>query len=259
MAATSDARTTDFVGSLDRGLRVIQAFGEDAPRMTLSEVAARTGLNRAAARRFLLTLCALGFARSDGKHFELTPKVLSLGYSYLASQDVWQTATPYLQEVTEALNESCSAAVLDDSSIVYVARSAAPHRIMSATLQIGSRLPAHASAMGQVLLAGLDPECLKSYLAATRLTAHTTRTLTTRRMLRERLGAVRNHGYVLVDQELEDGLRSIAVPIRDRSGHTVAALNVSTHAGRISRPRMLREFLPPLRAASEKIGVLLPR
>jgi len=245
--------SSEFVGSLARGLSVIQAFGHDAPKMTLSEVAERTGLNRAAARRFLLTLCELGFARTDGKLFELTPKVLTLGYAYLSSLDIWQAAGPYLQEVTDALNESCSASVLDGTSVVYVARSAAPHRIMSVSLQLGSRLPAHATGMGQVLLAGLDDACLDAYLAEATLEPFTRRTLTDAAKLRERLAVVREHGYALVDQELEEGLRSIAVPVRDGSGRVLAALNASSHAARVTKPTMLRTFLPVLQEVSGKI------
>lgn len=255
MADSNDRKSSDFVGSLARGLSVIQAFGQDAPKMTLSEVAERSGLNRAAARRFLLTLCDLGFARTDGRLFELTPKVLSLGYAYLSSMDFWQAAGSYLEDVTRSLDESCSAAILDDTSIVYVARSSAPHRIMSVSLQIGSRLPAHATAMGQVLLSGLEDTCLAAYLKESELKRFTRHTLTDGSELTSRIEEVRRQGYALVDQELEEGLRSIAVPVVSTSGEVFAALNTSSHAARVPKSTMLRTHLPILQTAAEKISI----
>ncbi len=253
-AEQEQGRSRDFVGSFARGLAVIQAFGAEARSMTLSEVAERAGLNRAAARRLLLTLCELGFARSDGKRFELTPRILDLGFAYLASLDVWEAARPFLDEVTARIDESCSAAVLDGESIVYVARSAAQHRIMSVSLHVGKRLPAHATSMGQVLLAGLEPQALEDYLAGATLERYTRRTIVDAGELRQRLAAVREHGYALVDQELEEGLRSIAVPIRTPAGVLLAALNVSSNVSRVSRTKMLREYLPVLQHAAEGIA-----
>ncbi len=249
-----DEKNRDFVASLSRGLAVIQTFGPSRRAMTISEVADRAGLNRAAARRLLLTLVKLGFARTDGKRFELTPKILSLGYAYLASLDFWEAARPFIEEVTERLDESCSAAVLDEASVVYVARSAAKHRIMSVALNVGSRLPAHATSMGQVLLAELEPSCLDAYLQAAELRRHTHRTITTPDGLRARLKAVRARGYAFVDQELEEGLHSIAVPIHSDAGPAFAALNVSGHAARVNRAAMLRRYLPVLREAASKIA-----
>ena len=242
------------MGSLGRGLAVIQAFGPNSRAMTISEVAERAGLNRAAARRLLLTLVRLDFARTDGKRFELTPKILSLGYAYLASLDFWEAALPFIEEVTEKLDESCSAAVLDGSSAVYVARSAAKHRIMSVALNVGTRLPAHATSMGQVLLAELESSFLDAYLQATELKRHTRRTITTPDGLRIRLKSVRERGFAFVDQELEEGLRSIAVPIYSHVGSAFAALNVSSHVARASRTAMLRRYLPVLRDAASKIA-----
>ncbi|MBF2759858.1 MAG: helix-turn-helix domain-containing protein [Ectothiorhodospiraceae bacterium AqS1] len=247
-------KNRDFVASFARGLAVIQAFGPQARSMTLSEVAERTGLSRAAARRLLLTLCSLGFARSEGNRFELTPKILSLGYAYLASLGFWETARPFIEEVTEKLDESCSAAVLDESMVVYVARSAARHRIMSVALHVGTRLPAHATSMGQVLLAALEPDRLEAYLDSAPLQRHTRHTITDPEELRRRLEKVRDQGHALVDQELEEGLRSIAVPIRSNAGITFAALNVSSHAHLVGRTTMLRKFLPALKTAAHKIA-----
>ncbi|MEZ5668339.1 MAG: IclR family transcriptional regulator C-terminal domain-containing protein [Alphaproteobacteria bacterium] len=251
-------RSGDFVGSLARGLAVIQAFGADASRMTLTEVAERTGLTRAAARRFLLTLHQLGFVAYDGKFFALTPKVLSLGFSYLSSLDFWEATRPYLEDVTHALNESCSAAVLDGADVVYVARSAARHRIMSVVLRIGSRLPAHATSMGQVLLGALGEREWQAYCAKAQLSRFTSRTLTDPAALLQRVRATREHGYALVDQELEEGLRSIAVPICDGRGAPMAAINISTQAARVSKSAMLRDFLPRLRTAAARIGAPSP-
>ena len=247
-------KNRDFVGSLGRGLAVIQAFGRNSRAMTISEAAERAGLNRAAARRLLLTLVELDFARTDGKLFELTPNILSLGYAYLASLDFWEAARPFIEEVTGKLDESCSAAVLDGSSVVYVARSAAKHRIMSEALNVGTRLPAHATSMGQVLLAELEPSCLEAYLQAAVLERHTRRTITTPDELRARLQAVRERGYAFVDQELEEGLHSVAVPIRSNAGSSSAALNVSSHVARVSRTTMLRRYLPVLRDAASRIA-----
>ena len=250
-------RSGDFVTSLARGLAVIQSFSTDANRMTLTEVAERTDLTRAAARRFLLTLHTLGFVTYDGKYFGLTPRVLSLGYAYLSSLDFWEATRPYLEEVTHALNESCSAAVLDGSDVVYVARSAAKHRLMSVMLRVGTRLPAHATSMGQVLLSGLNEREWQRYWRETELTRHTARTITDMDTLLARIRATREHGYALVDQELEEGLRSLAVPVFDSKGELRAAINISCQAARISKAAILRDYLPHLKCAAGKISAAM--
>jgi IclR family pca regulon transcriptional regulator len=247
----------EFVNSLARGLSVLQSFGRDARRMTLSEVAERTSLNRAAARRSLLTLVELGFVATDGKYFELTPRVLTLGFAYLSSLEFWEAARPVLDAVSRDLEESCSAAVIDGSEIVYVARAAARHRLLSIALTIGTRLPAHATSMGQVLLAGLDQKALDRYFAAADLRRFTPTTLTARAEIEARLAAVRAAGHVTVDQEFEIGLRSIAVPIRRRDGSVAAALNVSTHAARCDLGQMEERFLPRLRQAADELSRIL--
>lgn len=252
-AATPAADGSSFVASLAKGLAVIRCFGADARRLTLSDVAERTGFSRATARRFLLTLTRLGYAIHDGRYFELTPKVLTLGHAYLSSLGFWETARPCLDAVTRATRESCSLAILDGSEVVYVARSAAPHRIMSVGLYVGARLPAHATSMGQVLLAALAPAELSGWLARHDLRAHTRRTLDRPEALRARLAAVREHGYALVDQELEAGLRSIAVPVRDGAGQVIAAMNVSAHSVRVTRTHLVRAFLPHLRCAAARL------
>ncbi|MGD9536608.1 MAG: IclR family transcriptional regulator [Alphaproteobacteria bacterium] len=247
----------DYVLSLERGLEVIQSFGRDAERMTLSEVARRTGLSRAASRRFLLTLTELGYVAFDGKRFSLTPRVLGLGYAYLASHTVVEVAQPILERVSERLHESCSLSVLDGAEIVYVAR-APTKRIMSVTISIGTRLPAHATSMGQVLLAALAQEKLDAYLAATERKPYTPHTVTDEAQLRVLLARVAQQGYSLVDQELEAGLRSIAVPVRDRAGRVIAAMNVSSHAARASLGDMVKALLPPLRRAAADLTASLP-
>lgn len=216
-----------YVQSLARGLAVIGAFDDEHPRMTLSEVARRTDLSRAAARRFLLTLEHLGYVRSDGRDFSLTPQVMRLGFAYLSSQSLPDVAQPHLQELSRELDESTSVAVFDGDDIVYVARQAT-RRIMAVAIRVGTRFPAYATSMGRVLLADFDEEALDAYLSRVPLTAITPSTLTDTAALRTELRRIRHAGYAVVDQELELGLRSIAAPIRDAHGRATAAVNVST-------------------------------
>jgi len=245
-------RSGEFVQSLDRGLAVIRAFSRDRPRLTLSDVARETGLTRAAARRFLLTLESLGYVSSDERYFSLRPKVLELGYAYLSSFSVAEIAQAHLEDLTESLHESCSASVLDGSDIVYVARAPA-NRIMTITLSIGTRLPAHPTSMGRVLLASLPEPQLEAFLASARLQPLTDRTITDPDRLRVELATVRRQGWALVDQELEGGVRSIAVPVHDTSGKVVAAVNASAHAARVPLARLREEFLPALQACAAAV------
>ncbi|HEX7994932.1 MAG TPA: IclR family transcriptional regulator C-terminal domain-containing protein, partial [Streptosporangiaceae bacterium] len=226
------ARDSDFVQSLDRGLAVIRAFGPDRERLSLSEVARATGLTRAAARRFLLTLVKLGYVRSDGREFSLRPRVLELGYAYLSGLALPEVAEPYLEDLSARLHESSSISVLDGHYIVYVAR-VATKRIMTVAISVGTRFPAYAASMGRVLLAGLPPEELERYLTEATFEAFTERTVTDPDRLREIIAQVRSDGYSIIDQELEDGLRAIAAPIHDASGAVTAAINVSAHASRL--------------------------
>ncbi|MET8861379.1 IclR family transcriptional regulator [Nonomuraea sp. NPDC004580] len=242
----------DHVQSLARGLAVIRAFSAAQPELTLSQVARATGLSRAAARRFLITLTDLGYVRTDGRLFALTPRVLELGYAYLSSLSLPEVADPHLERLAAEVRESASVAVLDGEDVVYVARVATA-RIMRVTINIGTRFPAYCTSMGRVLLAGLPAAELDAYLERAELRRLTSRTIVLPAALRAELDEVRGRGWAMVDQELEEGLRSIAAPIMDRSGRTVAAVNVSTHASRTSLQAVRRDLLPPLLATAAKI------
>ena len=242
----------DFVQSLERGLAVIRAFGPETPQLTLSEVARATGLTRAAARRFLLTLAELGYVRADGRVFSLRPRILELGFAYLSGLSLPETAQPHMEELVAKVHESCSVSVLDGEDVVYVAR-VPTRRIMSVTIAVGTHFPAYATSMGRVLLAGLPPPAVERYLATVELEPLTRRTLTSRDQLGALLQTVRSQGYAMVDQELEDGLRSIAMPIHDGNDDVIAAINLSSHASRATLDMMRREYLPLLRGTVEQI------
>jgi IclR family pca regulon transcriptional regulator len=250
-------RGPEFVQSLERGLAVICAFDRDHAELTLSEVAAKTGVTRATARRFLLTLQSLGYVRTDGRFFSLTPRVLELGYAYLSSLSLPEVAEPHLEALVAEVNESSSVSVLDGDDVVYVARVPVS-RIMAVAISVGTRFPAYATSMGRVLLSGLSEAELETYLGKVSLEKLTGRTLTTISALRTEVGRVRGQGYSLVDQELEEGLRAVAAPIRDRTGRVVASLNISAHASRTSLEAMRRNLLPPLLAAAARISADLP-
>jgi IclR family pca regulon transcriptional regulator len=251
-----EGRSPEFVASLAKGLRVIRVFDSKAPTLTLSEVADKTGMSRAAARRFLLTLSELGYAESDGRRFRLTPRVLELGYSYLSSLGLTEVMAPVLERVSAQVNESISAAVLDGPEIVYIGR-VQTQRILSVGLGVGARLPALSTSMGRVLLAHASEE-LRERVLDQPLEPHTQRTLTDRDKLSSLLRQIRLEGHCLVDQELEVGLRSLAVPLRDADGKVRAAINVSAHASRTGVDVMLQEYLPVLKGAANEISVLLP-
>jgi IclR family transcriptional regulator, pca regulon regulatory protein len=252
----SGGRRTDFVQSLDRGLAVIRCFSSEHPSLTLSEVAERTGLTRAAARRFLLTLQELGYVGSSGRQFSLRPRVLALGYAYLSSFSVAQIAQPHLEDLAEELHESCSVSVLDGDDIVYVARASA-NRIMTIALTVGTRLPPYPTSMGRVLLAWLPEAELDALLDRAPLRQLTEHTVTDPGQLRAILAGVRASGWAAVDQELEAGVRSIAVPIRDSAGRVIAAINASAHAARVPMRTLEEEFLPRLLDAARQIDAEL--
>ena len=247
-----------YVQSFARGLSVIRAFGPQRSQMTLSEVAAECGLTRAGARRILLTLEHLGYVAVEGRQFSLTPRILELGYSYLSATPLWDLALPYMEEVAEATRESCSVSVLDGTDIVYILRLSM-HKVMSINLAVGSRLPAWATSMGRVLLAGLPPAEQDRVLAASDIQAHTSYSVTEMTELKRLLAQVRTDGYACVVQELELGLQSVAVPIMDRTGRVIGAMNVSGHASRYTPEAMLEAFLPPLRHAADQINQSLRR
>ena len=254
----AEERESHHVQSLARGLSVITAFGPETPELSLSDVARATGLTRAAARRFLLTLVDLGHVRQDGKLFRLTPRVLTLGYAYLSSLSLPGIAEPHLERLVREVHESSSMSVLDGQDIVYVAR-VPTSRIMTVAINVGTRFPAYATSMGRVLLAGLDEPALEEHLAALDLERFTDHTVTSLDALRARVAEAREHGYALVDQELEHGLRSIAAPVRNRHGKVVAAVNVSSHVSRVTRGKARRELLPPLLRCVQEIEADLSR
>lgn len=244
-------RPAEFVQSLERGLAVIRAFSHDRPRLTLSDVARETGMTRAAARRFLITLESLGYVSSDGRLFALRPSVLQLGYAYLSSFSLAEIAQDHLEALSEELHESCSASVLDGEDIVYVAR-ASTNRIMTIGLSVGSTLPAYCTSMGRVLLAALPGEALDAYLGSVVMKPLTPQTITDPALLRIELARIAEQGYCLLDQELEGGVRSLAVPVHDADGTVVGAINVSSHASRIDVETLMGNHLKALlRCAGE--------
>jgi IclR family transcriptional regulator, pca regulon regulatory protein len=247
-------RNPDYVQSLERGLAVIRAFGADRTELRLSDVAKQTGLTRAAARRFLLTLVRLGYVRQDGGNFSLRPRILELGYAYLSALSLPEVAQPHMEALVAEVNESSSIAVLDDLDIVYVAR-VPTQRIMTITIAVGTRLPAYATSMGRVLLAGLAADTLEERLERLEIDHLTPTTVPDVGVLRERIDEVRNAGWAAVDQELEEGVRSAAVPIRDGSDGVAAALNVSVHATRMSMQALRRQVVPRLLRTADAIEV----
>lgn len=246
----------DRIGGFAKGLQVIEAFGHDRPRLTIAEVSRRTGLERATARRYLLTLVGSGYADFDGKFFTLTARILRLGYAYLSATPLPGIVQPFLEEISKATDESSSACVLDGTEIVYIARSA-QRRVMSIGLQVGSRLPAYCTSMGRVLLAALPDEAAADRLSASHLDKVTQHTLIDVKSLMNEVATVRDRGYSIVDQELEVGLRALSVPVYDASGRVVAAMNVGVQAARASVSEMIERFLPPLQQAQAGLRRLI--
>src|SRR4051812_13453650 len=242
----------DYVQSLERGLAVIKAFGPEQSTLTLGETAARTGLTRAAARRFLLTLVKLGYVGTDKKTFWLRSRILELGYSYLSSQPWWQVSQGFLEEAARQTGETCNIAVLSETEIVYVARVASK-RIISTNLSVGSRLPAHVTALGRVLLAGLLADERKELLKRMSLSKLTSRTVDDKRKLEGILAQVTKDGFAIVDQELELGLLALAVPIHAVDGSVLAALGVSVGAGRVKHDQLVKRVLPIFKKSAGQI------
>ncbi|WP_323039273.1 IclR family transcriptional regulator domain-containing protein [Gemmobacter sp.] len=235
----------DIMGGLAKGLAVIESFGADTPRQTIAGVAAATGLDRATARRCLLTLAQQGYADWDGKFFTLTPRVLRLGTACLATMPLPQIVQPLLDRLSDQIGESSSVCILDGTDIVYVAR-AAQTKVMSIALMPGSRLPAHCTSMGRVLLAARPEAEARAMLGAGPLAARTPHTLTEPEAVMAELARIRAQGHAINDQEVEMGLRSLAVPLMDGHGRVVAAANVGVGAGRATVADMLARFLPGL-------------
>jgi len=258
-ASALDVYTGDpnFMTSLARGLIVIQAFTQQSPQMTISQLSIKTGLSRAAVRRCLYTLTKLGFAGAeDGSRYSLRPRMLTLSHTYTTSNTLAAAAQPILERMSAALQESFSVATLDGEDIVYIARTQV-NRVMAVDLHIGSRLPAYCTSMGRILLAYLPAEQLEQYFAKVNLIPHTTRTITSVEKLRLILRNIRRNGYAICDQEYEVGLRSIAVPVYSSSGRVVATLNLSGNAPRISVLEMQSRFLAPLRNAASELSAFL--
>lgn len=253
---TAPAPGDSYVQSFARGLQVIRSFSAAAPRQTLSEVAAATGLTRAGARRILLTLQSLGYVETDGKRFGLTARILELGFAYLSSMPIWNRAEPVMEALVAQVKESCSAAVLDGTDIVYVLR-VQTHKIMRINLAVGTRLPACCTSLGRMLLADLDDATVRQRLEASERTAFTRHTITDVDTLVAKVAQARRQGWCLINQELEEGLISIAAPVTDRSGRTVAALNISGQANRTPAKVMQETMLPALRAAAADISRML--
>lgn len=249
MPAKTDAQDSAFVQSFARGLEVIASFTAEAPRLNLSEVAEATGLARATARRLLHTLVDLGYAGTDGRVFWLTPRVLSLGYSYLSALQLPEIARPHLHALAQAVNESSSMSVLDGADIVYVARVPI-NRIMSITITLGTRLPAHNTSMGRTLLSEMSETELAHHLPPrwkqTQPEAYS--------KLINDLGEVRDRGFALVDQELQPGLRSVAAPVRGNDGSIIAAINIASAANAHTLREVTSSIAPAVVATARAIS-----
>jgi len=244
----------EFMTTLAKGLAVLGSFGERRASMTLSEAAQAAELSRATARRILLTLADLGYVSQNGRSFTLTPRILELGFAYLSTQSWIDRAEPLMKELSHALRESCSAAILQGSEIVYVARMPAPHRLMSTAIAVGTRLPAFHTSLGRAQLGFLNEAEIKARLAATHIVAYTPRTVTDPEALLARIANDRAQGYSIVDEELEKGLRSLAVPVVTRGGDNVGAINLSAHSSRTTRNELRDQFLPRLTAVAREIS-----
>jgi beta-ketoadipate pathway transcriptional regulators, PcaR/PcaU/PobR family len=248
-AAEKPEREPYFIKSVERVFAVIKAFDEDHPEMTLADIARITGLDRGAARRFLLTLVDLGYVAQNGRMFSLRPRILELGYAYLSSLSLPEIALPVMEDLVRRVGESCALSVLDDTDVVFVAR-VPTRRFLSVSINVGARFPAHTSSMGRVLLAGQPDDWLDRYLETVSPEHLTDKTVTDPQELRRTLMQVREQGWALLDQELAEGVRSLAVPLRDKSGKVVAALNVSSHAADVET---VHQYLPDVLEAAAAI------
>lgn len=250
--AQSAERPRAFIQSLERGLAIIRSFGAHAPQQTVSELAAKTGLTRATVRRFLITLIELGYVETDGRTFRLTPKLLELGYAFLSGLGLPDVILPHLERLVAEVGECSEASILDGDDVVYIARVPGSN-LMTIAVNVGARMPAHATSMGKVLLGQLSEEELDAYLEKGPFVRYLPRTVTDPGQLRKQVGEAREQGYAIVDQELEEGLLAIAVPVHDRHGRIVAAINLSTHVARHDVDSLRGRLLEPLRHTARMI------
>ena len=242
-----------LIQAAERSFAIIRAFGQRRQVLSQAQVAELTGLSRATTRRFLLTMEALGYVGRDGRNsFFLRPKVLDLGYAYLSSMSLWDVAREQMEFLVAQVRESSSASVLDETDIIITAR-VQTQRIMTVLVEIGTRLPAHATSMGRVLLADLPSAALDDYFGKVVPERLTPRSITSEQELRVILKTVASQGWCLLDEELEEGVRSLAVPLHDKQGTVIAAMNVCAHASRVSADRMQEEFLPALLQAAATV------
>ena len=247
----------EIVNSVLKAFDVLKAFSRHKPRMTLSEVADYAGMSRASARRFLLTFTQAGYAETDGKRFQLTPKLLELGHNVVSQANIWDTARPVIADLSETLGESCYGAVLDGTEVLYVVHQASADRLVNIGIRVGSRLPAYCTSIGRVLLSGFTDEALEQVLAGLKPVAHTAKTVTAKGKLRDLIRETRQLGWCLVDEELEVGLRSVSAPIRSRSGEIIAALNVCGPSSRVTVDDVRQRFLPALLDATSRINQMM--
>lgn len=248
----------EYVRALDRGLAVIRAFDEQHPRRTLAEVARTVGLPPATARRLLHTLQSLDYVATDGTTWSLRPRLLELGQAYLATTTVWDVVRSRLEKLAEEVAETASAGVLEGNDVLYTVRVPF-RRIMAMNVEVGSRIPAHASSMGRVLLASKDQAELAEWLGGVQLRPVTDRTVTSAEGLQALVGTVREQGWSFMDQELEAGVQCVAAPVHDRSGAVFAAVTLSSHTTRVSEQEMRSRLLPALLAAAADIDLDIRR
>lgn len=252
----TEIKKTDYVQSLEKGLRVLMAFSKESQLMTLTDVAKVTNLSRAAARRFLLTYVHLGYMKTDGKFFELTPKVLNLGYNYLSSLDIKDIAKPFLINLSKVVNETCSVAAMDGAEVVILVRQQVS-RIMTFSIGIGSRLPTHVTAVGRVILA-MNEHLQTQLLDAFDYKNYTINTITNKDNLKLELQRIKEQGWAFIDQELEAGVRALAVPIYSKGNQVKYAIHIST-THRVSKEEMINTFLPHLLQAAQEISDALKK
>jgi len=256
---TGTNHSKDFLKTLDKGMMVIKSFDSESPRMTLTQVASKTKMSRASARRFLLTLQDLGYVIKVDDSFQLTAKILEIGHQYLSNLNFIEVITPFMREVSRKLFKACSASILNDTDIVYVARIPSQHQILSVNLNIGSRLPAYCTSMGRVLLGNLNEEELNLHFEQAHLISHTTHTVTEVGKLRKLVSLVREDGYCIVNQELEENLCSVAVPVRNQQGQILCAINVGMPVGKLKVRDITQDYLPVLQEAASKAETILAR